>query len=116
MVKEAEAERGVREVVPLDVVLLDGVVYIVRQSYILGGGTATLVLVGGNVGAEVEGAQAFARDGLPSSSSLSNFDADVIRLRALLAQESYAPPVKRLTASGGGRGAAVAPNGRTFIY
>lgn len=66
MVKEAEAERGVREVVPLDVVLLDGVVYIVRQSYILGGGTATLVLVGGNVGAEVEGAQAFARDGLPS--------------------------------------------------
>jgi len=62
VIQEAEAELGVREVVPFHVVLLDRVVDVVRQLFIMGGGTTALVLVGGNVLAEAQGAEAIASD------------------------------------------------------
>jgi len=130
VIQEAEAEFGVREVVPFHIVLLDRVVDVVRQLFIMGGGTTALVLVGGNVLAEAQGAEAIASDSflgcngltlrsrdkykeiLLTAALLDQLDADIVWLWAVLAQESYSPPVKILSTSRSRRSTAVAPNCR----
>lgn len=45
MIQEAKAEHCLREVVPLNIQLLDGVVHVMGQLFILGGWATALVLV-----------------------------------------------------------------------
>lgn len=115
MIEEAKAEGCVREIVALHVVLLDRVIDVVRQSQVLGCGTAALVFVRGYVCAEAQGTEAVACDGLLGATSFGHLDADVVALGALFAQEANAAPVELLGAAGCGRSAAITPNGSTYF-
>ena len=113
MIQEAEAEAGVRVVIPPHIVLLGGVIHVVCQSHILGRRTAALVLIGGYIGAEAQCTQAIPSDGLLGATSLGHLDADVVALGAGFAQVANAAPVELFRAAGRGRGAAIAPDSST---
>lgn len=94
VIQEAEAESRVREVVPLNVVLLDGVIDVVGQAHVFSCGAAALILVCRNVCAEIQCTEAVACYGLLGTTTLCHFDADVIAFGALLAEETNSTPVE----------------------
>lgn len=94
MIQEAKAESCVREVVPLNVVFLYGVIDIVGQAHVLSCRATALIFICRNVSAEIQCTEAVACYGLLGPATLCHFDADVIALGALLAEETNATPVE----------------------